>query len=174
MNLNKCVTSTITVAKPNMLEMHPGGWYNLNEDNSIELRIVKLHILKHHIAMMEEDISANGENRIHRHREAEHLADMIFDIYKPCIELGIDIFNADGEYYEEKVNPLIQKLKDTRAILEESLQYSEDATEVSYLKALLETMHPDDLTEYRKLHAQASEYSETACKWFSWPRDTKL
>jgi hypothetical protein len=174
MNLNKCVTSTITVVKPNLLDIHPGGWYNLNEDNSIELRIVKLRILQHHISMMEEDIAANGENRIHRHREAEHLADMLFDVYKPCIELGIDIFNAEGVYYEEKIDPLISKLKDTRAILEECLGCSEDAIEVSYLKALLETMHPDDLTEYRKLHDQATEHSEEANKWFSWPRDTKL
>lgn len=174
MGLNKCVTSTITVVKPNLLEMHPGGTYNLNEDNSIELRIVKLHLLKHHIAMMEEDICANGENHIHRHREAEHLADMIFDIYKPCIELGIDIFNADGEYYEEKTNPLQQRLLDARDILEEWLGYSTDAVEVSYLKALLETVHPDDLTEYRKLHAQATEYSEENSNWWYWPRATKL
>ena len=174
MNLNKCVISTITVVKPNYLDMHPGGAYNLNEDNSIELRIVKLHLLKHHIAMMEEDICANGENRIHRHRETEHLADMLFDIYKPCIELGVDIFNAEGEYYLEKVTPLVQLFKDVRAELTEALECTENAIEAGYLKALLEVMHPDDLTEYRKLHAFLDAYEEDYRTSLYWKTSTKL
>jgi hypothetical protein len=101
LDLDKRVTSTIEVVRPNYLDMFPGGWYELGLDNDTEERVVRLHLLQHFISMMMEDICESGENRVIQHVRTEALADDLFELYRPFIEAGCDIF-SHAEFYDRK------------------------------------------------------------------------
>lgn len=82
----------ITVLKSNSLKLVPGGLYNLNEGNETERRVVKLHMLKVFADLCAEDVSNMGENHVELGSEIEAIADKLFELYRPNIEKGHDVF----------------------------------------------------------------------------------
>jgi len=101
MGLESMITSSIKVVGKNIVELHPGGTYNLNELNQVETAVVKLHLLSHFCELMAESWSHSGENNLFYGTAVEELADTVFDQYKKFIEAGLDIFSYD-EYYMRK------------------------------------------------------------------------
>ena len=101
MGYDKMITASMKVLKPNCVELHPGGVYNLNENNCVETAVVKLHMLSQFCDMMAEAWSYSGENNVLMGEEVETLADKLFNEYKPFIEAGCDIFNH-ADFYNRK------------------------------------------------------------------------
>lgn len=96
LDLNKRVISTLEVVAPNVIHSHPGGTYNLNEDNHTEERVVKLHILGHFIDLMTESYCDSAENNILLGEEVDRLADKLYGYFDKFIRNGVNIF----EYYQ--------------------------------------------------------------------------
>lgn len=82
----------INVLKSGVIELRPGGVYNLNEDNEVELRVVKLHLLKAFADLCAEDVSSMAENHVVLGDAIEGLADRLFEVYGPSIMRGHDVF----------------------------------------------------------------------------------
>jgi hypothetical protein len=101
MGYESMTTSSIKVVEPMVFDMHPGGRYNLNEDNYVETAVVKLHLLSHFVDMMINSYCCTGENQIILGTETDALANQLFDLYRPLFEAGIDIAKYN-EYYDEK------------------------------------------------------------------------
>lgn len=90
MSLNNNVSSKLVVEGKNLVQLIPGGRYNLTEENNTELHVVQLYVLQHHIAMMIESWCQNGENVVRMGNSVDTLAAKLYDVYKPFIEEGID------------------------------------------------------------------------------------
>jgi hypothetical protein len=101
MGYDKMITASMNVMKANFLELHPGGWYDMSEDNYVELAVVKFHMLAQFCEMMAESYSCTSENQIILGDEAEALATKLYEEYKPFIEAGCDIFSHTA-FYDRK------------------------------------------------------------------------
>jgi len=101
MGYDKMITASMKVVKPNYIELHPGGWYNLNESNYVEAAVVRLHMLSQFCDMMAEAYAYSGENNVLMGHEVEVVAERLFEEYRPFIEAGCDIF-SHSEFYDRK------------------------------------------------------------------------
>lgn len=165
--------STIKVTAPNCLHMIPGGQYNLNEDSQVEARVVKLHMLIHHMEMMIEDLCESNENNIKKGKEAEVLADALFKEYRLSIEKGLNVFDERGSA-EAGVDPIGYKVRLIVNELKEAKGYCEDAVEASYIRALIQLITYVDVIEYKKLHAKLDDFEKDAGRMLYWKNSTKL
>jgi hypothetical protein len=104
MGYDKMICASIKVVNPSVVELHPGGTYNLNENNQVETAVVKLHMLAQFCDMMAEAWSYSGENNVLMGEEVEVLADKLFDEYRPFIEAGFNIFGLDEFYNCKQLN----------------------------------------------------------------------
>ena len=98
MSLENMTTSSFKILEPMVFELHPGGLYNLNEDNCVETAIVKLSLLSHFCDLAANSWSYSGENNLMFNKEIEALAEKIFTTYTPFFEAGLDI-SKYNEYY---------------------------------------------------------------------------
>lgn len=165
--------STIKVVKPNFLDMKPGGWYNLNEDNWLENRIVKLHLLAHHVELMINDLCETSENRIKKGKETERLADELFKEYKRGIEKGLNMFDVVGSA-EEGVDPISYRIGLVVDELKEAKSYCENDIERDYIKSLIQLATYVDIEEYQKLHAKLDSFEKDHDTVLYWKDRTKL
>jgi hypothetical protein len=102
MGLDKMITATAIVVGKNILELHPGGTYNLNEDNEIERRVVNLHLVSMFADMAAAELCQNGEcMQTLQGPRLEQLGEDIFEAYAPFIRQGINVFGLDS-FYERK------------------------------------------------------------------------
>ena len=86
--------ATAKVIAKNVIELRPGGFYNLNEDNEIERRVVNLHLLSMFAELAANELCENGEcMQTVLGMRLEQLGDDLFDKYMPFIANGIDIFS---------------------------------------------------------------------------------
>ena len=103
MAYDKMTTSKLSVAAPNVLNLSPGGYYNLQENNRTEAAVVKLHILQKHIEMAIESYCNSSENTIRLGDKIDKLADELFEQYETYIEEGVDPFKFH-DYELERTN----------------------------------------------------------------------
>ena len=108
MGYDKMITASMKVLKPNFVELHPGGWYNLNENNYVETAVVKLHMLSQFCDMMAEAYANAGENNVLLGHVVEVVAERLFEEYRPFIEAGCDIFSY-ADFYDRKTLDKYQK-----------------------------------------------------------------
>lgn len=86
--------ATAKVIAKNVIELHPGGFYNLNEDNEIERRVVNLHLVSMFTELAANELCENGEcMQTVLGMRLEQLGDDLFDKYAPFIANGVDIFS---------------------------------------------------------------------------------
>ena len=102
MGLDKMITASVKVVAKNVLELHPGGTYNLSEDNEIERRVVNLHFVSIFADMAAAELSHNGEcMQTLMGSRLEQLGESIFELYEPFIRAGVDVFRYN-EFYNRK------------------------------------------------------------------------
>lgn len=165
--------SVIKVVKPNYLDLRPGGYYNLNEDNQLEARVAKLHILAHHIELMINDLCETSENRIKKGKEAEKLADELFKGYKHGIEKGLNMFDVVGSA-EEGIDPVSYRIGLVVEELREAKAYCENDIEMGYIKTLIQLATYVDIEEYKKLHAKLDAFEKDYNTVLYWKDSTRL
>lgn len=101
--LNELIASTIKVVGKNVVHTRPGGTYDLNENNDIESRVVRLHLLSHFCDLAIEELYNNGETRLLKGGRIEQLADDLFEDFVPFIKEGVNIFEYADYFMREQL-----------------------------------------------------------------------
>jgi hypothetical protein len=109
MSLDKRVTSEIKVNGPNRLYVRGSGQYNLDENNELETRVVRIHLLQHLLNIACEGlIDCNEMNTLFGTR-FESLADELYEFYRPFIEAGVNIFDHSEYYMRDQIKKYLTR-----------------------------------------------------------------